>query len=227
MRVDNNEQRTKEINKTIAKLKKLFEIKKDCFLIEKRIDEVIADKAKRVNNELLHEFEDDFYRKLKDIEYSLDLFSREYEALTPFKLYKIFKMCLKAINEKEFFMDTIGTTKNYDHREIIEKIEKVKKFIPTLRDEQIRIPYNPNASYNEILYGLEHYLHIELNDVEMLLKAIYGNERKREIPKLVKQELLNTKNAVKLIIKAFNQGLTDEEIEAKLKNIDKQAKHYK
>lgn len=217
----------REIDETITKLKKLFEIKQDCFLIEKRLDEVIADKAKRVNNELLYEFEDDFYRKLKDIEYSLDLFSTQYEALTPFKLYKIFKMCLRAINEKEFFMDTIGDTKRYDHRENIKKIEKVRKFIPTLRDEQIRIPYNPNASYNEILYGLEHYLHIKLDDVEMLLKAIYGNERKMEIPKLVKQELLKTKNIVKLMTKAFNKGFTNDELEAKLKKIDKQFKHYK
>jgi hypothetical protein len=227
MRVDNNEQRTKEINKTISKLKKLFKIRENCLLIEKRLDEVVADKATRVNNNLLCEFEENLYSKLIDFEYSLSILSNNYNNLTPFKLYQIFKICLRAINEKEFFMDTIGDTKRYDHRENIKKIEKVRKLIPTLRDEQMRTPYNPNASYNEILYGLEHYLHIKLDDVAMLLKAIYGNKRKRKIPKLVKQELLKAKNIAKSMTKVLNKGLTDAELEAKLKKVDKQFKHYK
>lgn len=227
MKVHDAEQRTKEINKTIAKLKKLFKIKENCFLIEKRLNEVIADKANRVNSELLNnKFEDDFYNKLIDIEYSLDLFSTQYKTLTPFKLYKIFKMCLRAINEKEYFMDTIGSIKEYDHRKIIKKIEEVRKFIPTLQDEQIREPYNPNASYNEIFFYFIDILKISIDDTKELLGVVYGYSKKAKLPIDVRKELLKQIDIWKLTQRAFSSGQTANELEAKLKSIDKQYERY-
>lgn len=226
MSVENREQRTQEINKTISKLKKLFKIRENYFLIEKRLDEVVADKATRVNNNLLCEFEENLYSKLIDIEYSLSILSKNYNNLTPFKLYQIFKVCLKAINEKEYFTDTIGSIKNYDHRKTIKKIEEIRKFIPTLRDEQIRIPYNPNASYSEIFFHFIDTLKISIDDTKELLGIVYGYSIKAKLPIDVKRELLKQRDIAKLMQRAFSSGQTADELETKLKSIDKQFKHY-
>jgi len=235
-------ERTKTINKTIDKLKVLFKIKKTRLVLEHRLGALIKDKRERLIQkgnlslgeqgvnyyDLGFEFVDKFYKKLDDIHYSLEVIGKQHQELTPFKLYKIFRLCLDAINEDEFFKDTIGNIKDYDHKKNRASIDEIKLFIPTLKEEQIRIPRNPNEIYNLAFFIFTDDYKLEKNDAINLLSTIYDYEKKAKFPKKTKQELKELKEIFYKIVEVGgkDKNLSDKEIQNELKQINNEFKNY-
>jgi len=205
----------------IGKAKKTFNIKRDNKILQLRIGQVMRDQLDRNRSYdtqlILNRCYGLFYQidNLKDLH-------------TPFRLYKIFKLCLEGLDELLFFNDTIGETKDYSGHKVREIIEKAKPFIKNSDQIEVRIPIHPNSEYNEIYFTLLNDYKIKKEDVLLILESIYDKKKKAQPPKRRINELKELRSIFHRIIKGGGKekGLTHEQIETEIRETDIHFKDY-
>lgn len=201
----------------ITKAKKLFNIKDKNLVLNKRIAKVVNDSFERNphrNHEKIH-------AKCYDIFYLLDNHKSDNN-LTPFKLYKIFRLCLYGLDELLFFEDTVNNPKDFSYKKYRDIIERAEPFIINYEDMKVRIPRDPNDAYNEIYFTLLNKYRLKKEDVLNLLGIIYERGKKAKPPKRTIKELEYLREMFHGIITkgGKEKGLSKEEIQAKINEAD-------
>jgi len=148
-----------EFEEEIIKAKKIFNIKDDNRVLNMRIAKVINGLLER-NQKTNHEH---IQKKCYDLFYLLDNHKSDNN-LTPFKLYKIFILCLYGLDELLFFKDTVKNHKDFSYKKYKNLIEKSKPFITNYKDMKVRIPKDPNDVYNDIYFTLLNEYNLQRED---------------------------------------------------------------
>lgn len=208
----------------IIKAKKIFKLKDTDKRLNSRIGRVVKSQLLRNNNYDVTLIQ----KRCYDLFYMLEDIKKTYTNLTPCKLYKIFRLCLWGLDELLFFNDTIGTSKDYSYRKIIKFTKKASIYIIDFDPKKIRIPKNPNDTYNEIYFELLNEYKIKKNDTLNLLSCVYDRNKKAKVPKRTIEELKVLKDTFHRIIigGGKEKGLSKEEINNEIKEIDTHFKDY-
>jgi len=221
-----------KFQKEIIKAKRLFNIKESNPTLNKRISKVINDFLKRNQDETDKAINDlvekEIHERCYGIFHILDLLSKEPYCISGFKLSKIFRLCLDGLDERFFFEDTVKNKKDFSYQKYREIVERAKPFIVNYKETKVRIPRDPNDEYNEIYFTLLNDYHIKKGDVLNLLSIVYDREKKAKPPKRTINELKYLKDTFNSIAKngGKEKGLSKEEIQAELIEIEKTFKDY-
>ena len=227
-----------EFQKEIIKAKKLFNIKDNNSVLNKRIAKVVNGFIKRNQNKKYEEIEaktNEIQTKWYEIFYQLDNVKND-KNLTPFKLYKIFRLCLYGLDELLFFQDTVRNPKDFNEKKYESIMEKAKPFITNYEDMKVRIPKDPNEIYNDIYFTLLNEYKLKKEDVLNLLDTVYNKDRKpkdnpkkkAKIPKRKIEHLTHWRDNFYSIATqgGKEKGLSKEETQAEINEIDILFKDY-
>lgn len=207
-----------KFQREITKAKKTFNIKENNLILNYRIVNLVNELRKKQSTTSSKMI----YTKCYDLFYILEGLKRNYNHLTPFALYKIFKLCLYGLNELVFFNDTIGNSKSYKYSKINDIIERAKPFILNTEEIKTRIPFDPNDTYNNIYFKLLDDYSIKKDDIINLLSIVYERDKKAKIPKRTLKEVQFFKEWCHRIIKTGGKqkGLSDKEIKDKIDELN-------
>ena len=213
-----------EFQKEITKAKKIFNIKENNLILNIRIIKIINELLERNPQADSTIVKQQFY----DLFFILDELKKNDNCFTPFKLYKVFKLCIYGIDELLFFNDTVGSSKDYSYRKIKDIIERAKPFIINHKEIQTRIPKDPNDAYNNIYFTLLNNYNMKKEDIINLLSIVYNRNKKAKVPKRTINELKELKSIFHRIIRSGGKekGYTKKEIEDMVSKTDKHFKDY-